>query len=320
MSNISSIFTLFSLLSRVLIFGIWSNIKVYAQQPSFSATPLSPTHSSRSTTISPEVKAIMCAPGSPSLKVVNTTEARICGVPKTVKSNTTTAAAIPTTSTTAVSSSPTTTKLLAANIVAPKQQKITTPPAASQLPKRTTGVSKETTALNPSDKPSSPSSTSAIAPQVNAISKKHQQQGQLQPVTSNVTAGRNYTFATTSPAVTADTLKYLGYQGSATAVNSGSSSDSKDKHGSDTKSSSSNHNDDSGKSSSSSSSSIINDISSVIKKSFNYKHSRHSDRRDVVSYFSDNPFDDKFPFTGRASSSAIAGGDSASASASAGGG
>lgn len=262
----------------------------------------------------------MCAPGSPSLKVVNTTEARICGVPKTVKSNTTTAAAIPSTSTTAVSSSPTTTKLLAANIVAPKQQKITTPPAASQLPKRTTGVSKETTALNPSDKPSSPSSTSAIAPQVNAISKKHQQQGQLQPVTSNVTAGRNYTFATTSPAVTADTLKYLGYQGSATAVNSGSSSDSKDKHGSDTKSSSSNHNDDSGKSSSSSSSSIINDISSVIKKSFNYKHSRHSDRRDVVSYFSDNPFDDKFPFTGRASSSAIAGGDSASASASAGGG
>jgi hypothetical protein len=320
MSNISSIFTLFSLLSSVLIFGIWSNINVYAQQPSFSATPLSPTHSSRSTTISPEVKAIMCAPGSPSLKVVNTTEARICGVPKTVKSNTTTAAAIPSTSTTAVSSSPTTTKLLAANIVAPKQQKITTPPAASQLPKRTTGVSKETTALNPSDKPSSPSSTSAIAPQVNAISKKHQQQGQLQPVTSNVTAGRNYTFATTSPAVTADTLKYLGYQGSATAVNSGSSSDSKDKHGSDTKSSSSNHNDDSGKSSSSSSSSIINDISSVIKKSFNYKHSRHSDRRDVVSYFSDNPFDDKFPFTGRASSSAIAGGDSASASASAGGG
>ena len=56
--------------------------------------------------------------------------------------------------------------------------------------------------------------------------------------------------------------------------------------------------------------SIINDISSVIKKSFNYRHSDSSD----------NSFDDNFPFTVSASSSAIAGGASAAASASAGGG
>jgi hypothetical protein len=318
MSNISSIFALFSVLCGVLIFGIWSNINVYAQQPSSSYTPLSPPPSSPSITISPQVKAIMCAPGSPSLKIVNTTEARICGIPKTVKSSTT-AAAIPSTSPTAISSQPTTKKLPAANVAAPKQQKITTTPATSQLSKQTTG-SKETTPTAVSNKPSLPSSPSPIAPQVSAISKTHQQQEQLQPATSNVPAGRNYTFATTSPAVTPDTLSYLGYQGSATAVNSGSSSDSKDKHSSDTKSSSSSgHNDNSGKSSASSSS-IINDISSVVKKSFNYKHSKHSDSNDVVSYFSDNSFDDNFPFTASASSSAIAGGASASASASAGGG
>jgi len=222
MSNISSIFALFSVLCGVLVFGIWSNIQANAQQPSSSPRSLSPPPSSRSITISPEVKAIMCAPGSPSLKVVNTTEAHICGVPKTIKSNTTTAAAaIPSTSTTAVSSPPTATKLPAANIAAPKQQKITTTPAASQLPKQTTGASKETTPTavrNVISNPSSPTSPSTIAPQVNAISKKHQQQEQLQPATGNVPAGRNYTFATTSTAVTPDALKYLGYHGSATAA------------------------------------------------------------------------------------------------------
>jgi hypothetical protein len=317
MSNRISIFALFSVLSGVLVFGIWSNISVYAQQSSSSATPLLPTPPSRTTTVSPEVKAVMCAPGSPSLKIVNTTEARICGIPKTVKSNTTTAAAIPSTS----NRSPptTTTKLQATDVATPKQQKIIATPTASQLPKQTTGASKETTTTAAvSNKPSLPSSPSTIAPQVNAISKKHQQQEQLQPATGNVPAGRNYTFATTSTAVTPNTLKYLGNQGSASAVNGGSSSDSKDKHDSDTKSSSlSGHNDNNGKSSALS---IINDISSVIKKSFNHKLSRHSGSSDVVSYFNDNSFDDKFPFTASASSSAIAGGGSASASASAGGG
>lgn len=295
MSNLISIFVLFSVLSGILIFGIWSNIQAYAQQPLSSSKPLSAPSVSRGTTISPQVKAIMCAPGSPNLKVVNTTEAHICGIPKTVKTNTTTAAAIPSISPTAVSSPP---KVPGADVLALKQQKITTSPAASQLPKQTTGASKETTTTAVSNKPST------IAPQVNTISKKPQQQEQLQPATSNIPAGRNYTFATTYPAVTPDTLKYLGYQGRATAADSGSSSDSKDKHSSDTKSAAS-------------SSSIINDISSVIKKSFNYKHSRHSDSSNVASYFSS--FDDNFPFTVSASSSAIAGGASAAAIASAGG-
>jgi hypothetical protein len=305
MSNRISIFALFSVLSAVLVFGIWGNIQAHAQQPSSSITPLSPPAISRSTTISPQVKAVMCAPNSPSLKVVNTTEARICGIPKTVKTNTTTAAAIPSISPTAVSSLPTTTKLAAANIGAPKQQKITTTPVASQLPKQTTEASKETTTTAVSNKPSLPSSPSTIAPQVNAISKKPQQQELLQPATNNLPSGRNFTFATTTPAVTSDTLKYLGYKGRASAADSGSSSDSKDKHSSDTKSTSS-------------SSIILNDISSVIKKSFNYKHSRHSDSSNVASYFSS--FNDNFPFTVSASSSAIAGGASAAASASAGGG
>jgi len=301
MSNLISIFVLFSVLSGILIFGIWSNIQAYAQQPLSSSKPLSAPSVSRGTTISPQVKAIMCASGSPNLKVVNTTEAHICGIPKTVKTNTTTAAAIPSISPTAVSSPP---KVPGADVLALKQQKITTTPATSQL-KQTTGAIKETTTTAVSNKPSLPSSPSTIAPQVNAISKKPQQQEQLQPATSNVPAGRNYTFATTYPAVTPDTLKYLGYQGRATAADSGSSSDSNDKHSSDTKSTSS-------------SSIILNDISSVIKKSFNYKHSRHSDSSNVASYFSS--FNDNFPFTVSASSSAIAGGASAAATASAGGG
>ena len=311
MSNISSIFALFSLLSGVLVFGIWYNIQAYGQQPSSSTTPLSPPTVSHSTSISPQVKAIICAPDNPDLKVVNTTEARICGIPKTVKTNTTIAAAISSLSPTPVSSPPTNTKVPAADVVAPKQQKITTTPIASQLLKQTTGASEETTITAVSNKPSIPSSPSTIAPQVNALGKEHQQQGQPQLTTGNVPIGRNFTFATTSTGITPDTLKYLGYKGRATAVDSGSSSDSKDKHSSNTRSSSIGSNDDTGKSSS-----VINDISSVIKKSFNYKHSRHSDSSDAMSYFS--AFD--FPFTVSASSSAIAGGSIAASTARSGSG
>ena len=81
MINIISIFALFLLLVGVLLFGIWSNIQVYAQKSS------SPTLSSPSVSksISSELKAKMCDPSNPDLKVVNTTEARICGISKTVK-------------------------------------------------------------------------------------------------------------------------------------------------------------------------------------------------------------------------------------------
>ncbi len=47
-------------------------------------------------TISPKLKAEMCDPSNPTLKV-NTTESRICNIPKTVKNVTTAAAASPTT-------------------------------------------------------------------------------------------------------------------------------------------------------------------------------------------------------------------------------
>ncbi|MFL6413066.1 MAG: hypothetical protein ACJ71K_17725 [Nitrososphaeraceae archaeon] len=75
------LFTIFSAVGGILVFAIWSNIHAYAQQSSLPPS----TASSPSTMISPEIKAKMCDPSNPSLKVVNTTEARICGIPKTVK-------------------------------------------------------------------------------------------------------------------------------------------------------------------------------------------------------------------------------------------
>src|SRR5919197_4366267 len=63
---------------------------VYGQQ----STPSSPNGSSLGTISSAKLKAIMCDPSNPSLKVVNTTESRICGIPKTVKNTTTTTTAI----------------------------------------------------------------------------------------------------------------------------------------------------------------------------------------------------------------------------------
>ncbi len=312
----------FSVLSGVLIFGVWSNINAYAQQSS-SPTPLSraATGSPRSTTISQEIKAKMCDPSNPGLKIVNTTEARICGIPKTIKNTTATAAM-----------SPPTTKLSlpSANVAATKQQKITAnnnnniiTPAANQLPKQiAAGKGITRPPIDPvrsvSDKSSSSKST--IAPQINAINKAHQEQKPL-PIASNATAGQNYTLAAASQAMTPGKLIYLGYQGSTTSE--GSSSKDKDKHSSDSESSSS-HNEDSSRSSSSSI--IKDDISSVIVKSFNFKHSRHSDNSDNKAentYFRDSSFDEDSFFssnptaTASSSSSTIAGEASAAASASA---
>jgi hypothetical protein len=334
MNNTRLIYAVFSVIVGVLLLGIWSNIQVYAQQP------LSTANSPSTTTISPELKAKMCDPGNPSLKVVNTTEAHICGIQKTVKNMTTTAATPPTS---AVSSSESKSSPLAASLTAPKQQKMIASnnnniitPAASQLPKQT-GAGKETTTAtvapvrNVSNKSLS-SSPSTIAPQVNAITKQQQQQQLL--TVSNVTAGQNHTFAATSPAVTPGQLIYLGYQGSSTAIDSSlkdkhnsdtkpshsdtsSSASLKDKHSSHIKSSS--HNDDGSKSSSN----IENDISSVIMKSFNFKHSRHSDSSDNGgdSFFGVDSFFNSSHHIAAASSSssasAAAGGGSAAASSSA---
>jgi hypothetical protein len=53
------------------------------------------------TSLTPEQKAAICNPSNPKLKVVNTTESHICGIPKTVKphiSNTTSSTNATTTS------------------------------------------------------------------------------------------------------------------------------------------------------------------------------------------------------------------------------
>ncbi|MFL6346893.1 MAG: hypothetical protein ACJ72X_01180 [Nitrososphaeraceae archaeon] len=68
---------------------------VYGQQQLSSS--LRTGSSLSTTTISPKLKAEMCDPSNPTLKVVNTTESRICNIPKTVKNVTTAAAASPTT-------------------------------------------------------------------------------------------------------------------------------------------------------------------------------------------------------------------------------
>ncbi|MFL6318780.1 MAG: hypothetical protein ACJ73C_18880, partial [Nitrososphaeraceae archaeon] len=79
------------LVGILLTFGIplaailTSTAVVYAQQLSSSSSPAAGDSSSLSNTISSELKAKMCDPSNPSLKVVNTTESTICGIPKTVK-------------------------------------------------------------------------------------------------------------------------------------------------------------------------------------------------------------------------------------------
>jgi hypothetical protein len=256
MNNTYLIFAVFSVLVSVLFFGIWSNIDVYAQQPS------SPPSASSTTTISSDVKAKMCDPSSPNLKVVNTTEARICGIAKTVKPPTL-AATPPTTS--PVSSSkqqqqPTkitkTTPESVANIAAPKQNQIASTNdnnAVSRSSATATGAT-ITPVGNLSNK--SLSSQSIIAPQINAISKQQTQQPQLLTTISNGTELQNYTFSSISPVVPPGELMYLGYHGgftgkSSSNTKSDSSSNSHDnnrdsssKHTDNTKAESSKHSSD----------------------------------------------------------------------------
>ena len=60
--------------------------------------------------LTPEQKAAICNPNNPKLKVVNTTESKICGIPVTVKppTNATSAATNTTTGTEAPSAVPST--------------------------------------------------------------------------------------------------------------------------------------------------------------------------------------------------------------------
>ena len=227
MSNISSIFALFLVLAGVMLFGIWSNTQAYAQQS--SAAPPPATASSPSTTISPEIKAKMCNPSNPSLKVVNTTESRICGIPKTVNPPLASSAVTPQ-ATSALSSSPPqqTPATKPANTIAPpKQQQIAN--TNDNIP-RSAG-SGSVPIIAPLSHPTF-TSPSGIAPQVKAVNQQ-QQHPAVSPINGtagiNSTAGQNYTFAATSPAFPSGQVLYLGYHGTApnpTHGNSGSKQDS----------------------------------------------------------------------------------------------
>ncbi|MFL6401153.1 MAG: hypothetical protein ACJ72J_16450, partial [Nitrososphaeraceae archaeon] len=243
MSSTSSIFALFSVLVGILLFGIWSNTHVFAQQLPLSSPPAAGSSNSLSTpTISAELKSKICDPSNPSLKVVNTTEARICGIPKTVKPPLVSSSATPPPTSAVLSSSsppqqttkPTTTTAASITTTPKQQQQVATTTTNNNTNNntvsRSTGAPTAATIApvsNASNRSlSSPLPSSPIAPQVKAIS---QQQQQPQPVKAiNSTAGQNYTFAATSPVVASGKLMYLGYHGSdGTPTNDDSSSKDK---------------------------------------------------------------------------------------------
>jgi hypothetical protein len=78
-----SIISVFAVVTATIIMFIGVANFGTAQGQATAAGDNSPSSSSSSLT--PEQRAAMCDPNNPSLKVVNTTESRICGIPKTVQ-------------------------------------------------------------------------------------------------------------------------------------------------------------------------------------------------------------------------------------------
>ena len=222
------IFTEFSGLVGILILAVCSNALVYAQQQLPSNLVSKP-------------KAIMCDPSNPDLKVVNTTESRLCGIPKTVKPQLSSASSqtFPVSSSAGATSQRTSTTSVKPATISSAVDTYETPPKVHQVVGTTnnnavfpsTGfVTWATIAsiANPSNtvssSPSQPSSTassasssSAIAPQITAVNQQQQpQQPQQQPLIPiaalNSTTGQNYTFAAASAAPTTGLLQ-LGYDG-----------------------------------------------------------------------------------------------------------
>ena len=248
--------TVFSFLVGTLVFAIWSNTHVFGQQiPSVSSSPSSPAAGNRSSSsssnpISPGLKAKMCDPSNPGLKVVNTTESRIYGIPKTVKPLLLSSAA-PTPPTSAESSSispsqqqTTTTKPTAANITAPKQQQVKTSNNTTNAISRPTGSPTGTTIASVShpiaNASSSSSSSSSIAPQIKAVNQQLPRTPSPTTTPINGTAGQNDAFAATPPMVASGKLMYLGYHGGDSTLTNGDSSPN-DKSSSDSKPSSTPH-------------------------------------------------------------------------------
>jgi hypothetical protein len=217
-----------ALVAVIILFAtVFSASIAYGQQSPSSASPTSP----RTTRVSAELKAQMCDASNPSLKVVNTTEARICNIPKTVKSVPTTGFATLAPSTSAVSQQPAE--------KSPKSTSLTVGPA---FPSQQTGPQNivasrsgdtATTAVS-SLNSKSPTSLPAIAPQASGLNKQQEQIQQL-AATSNDTATQSYTFASTTAAIPAGKLVFLGYHSnpvgikSSTSTSSDHDSDSKDK-------------------------------------------------------------------------------------------
>jgi len=273
MSRTNLIFIVFPILVAILVFGIWSNIYVYAQQSSSplalaspasqSSSPPAPASSPSATTISSELKAKMCDPSNPSLKVVNTTESNICGIPKTIKNTiaTTTVAAPSTPRPTVGVSSPSTPKATPARtttaIIADsadaneqKQQQRPVDVVNNNPASASNGAGKTVDQVSSLGK----KPVSAIAPQANAINQQQQPTTTNLVVlqnTSNGTALQNYTFASISTA-TPGKLMHLGYNGSTTSTTTTTTDrDSKDNDNSDSKSSNDHHSGDSSSSSNS---------------------------------------------------------------------
>jgi hypothetical protein len=253
MSHASTIFALFPFLVGVMLLGIWSNIHAYAQQSSSSSPTLSPpTSNSVSKPISSELKAKICDPSNPDLKVVNTTEARICGIPKTVKPSLPSA---PPTSAVSSSSSPPppptqqtiTTKPPTTTVAAPKQQQIkaVNNTHMNAISRPAGGSGPGTTIAPVNHLINTSSSSSGIAPQIKAVNQQLQKQPPIKEINGttginsktaaissiappiNNTAGQNYTFAAPSLPAASDQTLYLGYHSStkSTHDNSGSKHD-----------------------------------------------------------------------------------------------
>jgi hypothetical protein len=258
LNHTKSIFVAFSLLVGILVFAIWSNTHAFAQQLPSSSLPPSGggSSSSPSNPISPELKAKMCDPSNPSLKVVNTTESNICGIPKTVKPPVASSTATPPTSAVSSSSSPSTQQTattksttVATNLTtSPKQQQVKTSNNNTNALSRPTGtmiapVSQPTTTSTSNASSASPS---AIAPQIKAVNQQRQPlirginsttgtnsttaatiisiipiNGTTIPI--NSTAGQNDAFLAAPPVAASGKLMYLGYHGGDSTPTSGDS-------------------------------------------------------------------------------------------------
>jgi hypothetical protein len=223
------IFVVFSILAGILISGVWSGIYAYAQQSSSSGAD-------STSSISPELKAKLCDPTNPALKVVNTTEAHICGIPKTVKPS---LAGTPSTS--AVSS------LTTQQTAKPTANNIVSGPTSKQQPITTTSNNAATTSAaiapisNPSIKPLS-STTPIVAPQA---SQQQQLKPQILPLrTINNTAVLNNTLPVVSPALNSGKLVFLGFHGDTTGSTPVGQTSTNTKSHSDHSSSHTNHSSD----------------------------------------------------------------------------